>query len=342
MQNDDTSDEEIDDPPEETIGGQAEVDAMVLKRMKALETDLLSTKNKLSEISHSEAAARNQNESMRERLKGAEALVAKLEGDLALTSGAKNDKDTVTLTAEASVLHRSSGGENQSKIANDLELSELLGVDAKSIPVVKAKSGGATASSRQSSESSSQMISILQGQRDRYKGRLSAAEATQATLEAKLGVAQAKAQQMEKDNVTLYGKIRYLQSVVAGNNPGGRGVQSHISPQPMRISYSAAGAQEDANTTWGRLGLSERDNNESSDMESGMSLHRSQNLGTTNADIDDPEEKYKRMYEAKLNPFSQFNRTNQSGTIEDLSVSDHLIYTTLRHPPLHQHEGQPW
>ena len=174
------------------------------------------------------------------------------------------------------------------------------------------------------------MISILQGQRDRYKGRLSAAEATQATLEAKLGVAQAKAQQMEKDNVTLYGKIRYLQSVVAGNNPGGGACKVISVPSPCGSPYSAAGAQEDANTTWGRLGLSERDNNESSDMESGMSLHRSQNLGTTNADIDDPEEKYKRMYEAKLNPFSQFNRTNQSGTIEDLSVSDHLIYTTLR------------
>ena len=337
VQNDDNSEDEGGDALEETVAGQAEIDAMVLKRIKTLETELLDAKNRLSEMDKAEAAARAQAASTKTRLVSAEALVAKLEGDLALSSGAAGTADNDDTAASASNVRdgtSSVGGamganNSQSKMTGELELSELLGVDAGSIPTVKTKPGGALANARQAAESSGQMVSILQGQRDRYKERLATVEAAQATLQAKLGSAQARAKQMEEDNLTLYGKIRYLQSL-AGTTGG---MPSHISPQPMRISHTrgggkaAAEAETDSYTTWGRLGLGEGGGGEE-DVESGALGRRSHGASTT--DTEGPEERYRRLYEAKLNPFAQFSHTERRGTIEDLSVGDHLIYSTLQ------------
>ena len=365
---DDASDE--DEESEGTGGdaalaGQAEIDTMVLTRLKALETELLDTKNRLVEVSKAEVQARSQVEAMKGRLESSEALITRLESDLMLSSGGdggssnnvNNDNNNRSsrgssagnmdhsgdaATAPYGTVSKNNNA-TSNKIAGELALSELLGVDAVSIPEVKVKSGGALNQARQAAESSSQMVQILQGQRDRYKERLSACETNVATLQSKVGLAEAKAKQMEQDNLQLYGKLRYLQSL---NGGGGAGVSSttssHISPQAMRISHtrgSGAGDSFDNNTTtWGRLGLGLSSNNnninsstEDVDVERGHSGAFSGQYGSAEGlDGLDAEGKYRLLYERNLNPFSQFGRDERNGSSGDLSVGDHIIFSTLQ------------
>ena len=65
------------------------------------------------------------------------------------------------------------------------------------------------------------MTAIIRGQRDRFRKRMLELEQEKEQHQKKVQVAQAGAQQLRRDNVKLYEKIKYLQSYHRGRNQGG-------------------------------------------------------------------------------------------------------------------------
>jgi hypothetical protein len=269
--------------------------------------------------------------------------VARLESDLAHTSGAggsSTDGDA-TNTASSSLLDSnnnnnnngsssssssSTAKKNRNRMTGELELSELLGVDAGSIPAaVKARSSGTLAEARQAAESSGQMVNILQGQRDRYKEKLTQAENSISGLQSQLALAHAKTAQFEQDNLALYGKLRFLQS------RGGVGIPANMSPQTLRISHTGSNSNgsSGSSSTWDRLGLEDDGDIEA---RGGNSSGGGGGGGDTSDGSagNNVESKYSRLYESKMNPFAQFSAGERAARVGELSVGDQLVFTTLQ------------
>lgn len=119
------------------------------------------------------------------------------------------------------------------KLTNgSMELAELLGVAE---PVPSSHSTGHLGVSNKEPNSatggasSNQMVNILQTQRDRYKDKLTQSEANLLKLQQKVDAAEAGRAQLETDNLSLYSKIRFLQT-----GAGGGGAKTYTSP---RVSH---------------------------------------------------------------------------------------------------------
>jgi hypothetical protein len=110
-----------------------------------------------------------------------------------------------------------------------MELAELLGVAEPVLPTALSQhTNNMVGSIKESNNpaSSNQMVNILQTQRDRYKDKLSQTEANMLKLQQKMDAAEAARAQLETDNLSLYSKIRFLQT-----GGGGGGVKSYTSPR---------------------------------------------------------------------------------------------------------------
>jgi len=136
----------------------------------------------------------------------------RLEGDLELRTG-----QSKPMTVSSSDIH---------SIAVDASngLAELLEVRPTSY-----KGQGS-----HGSEGQHQLVSILQAQRDRYKDRLTQVEASLLISQQQFEAATAAKTQLEADNLSLYGKIRFLQSYGS--------VQSQVSRGPVKSMKLKGGA----------------------------------------------------------------------------------------------------
>ena len=177
------------------------------------------------------------------------------------------------------------------------------------IPSSSASSSAATTTSTSEASTNStsmdnldSMVQILKSQRDRLKLRVESLEAEKDRLSEQARLAQVKANSLQEDNVNLYQKLRYLQSFRPGSSPppsssssastavGGVGGIQFLS-HPAQSTLSATSA--------------------SGDIESGRSSV--------------VEDKYKSMYEDKVNPFAAFNDRERSKRVESLNPAEKLI-----------------
>ena len=136
------------------------------------------------------------------------------------------------------------------------------------------------------------MVAILQGQRDRYKERMTKAESAMYPLQQQLEAASAAKAQLEGDNLALYGKIRYLKSLNDKSSGMGYGA---FSPVPgMRINSR------------------------------GSHNHYDEERG----DDKEREARYSKLYESKMSPFEQFNKIEKNRKLGELSVADRIVLNT--------------
>lgn len=123
---------------------------------------------------------------------------------------------------------RASGSEG----TNDVDLAALLGVSDDRPATAAANTGGVQSTkagtNAQKSDPNTQMVAVLQSQRDRYKDRLAAAEATIMRMQQSVDATQLRAEQLQADNLALYGKIRFLQSY-SGND------KNYVSPRVRAV-----------------------------------------------------------------------------------------------------------
>lgn len=75
-----------------------------------------------------------------------------------------------------------------------------------------------TSTNNNNTAASNSMVSIIQGQRDRYKQKLTQVEGSLVDTQKQLKVISEAKQQLETDNIALYSKIRYLQSYQQSNS----------------------------------------------------------------------------------------------------------------------------
>eukprot|EP00605_Chrysophyceae_sp_TOSAG23-4_P001279 GSChrysophyteH1.ASY1.ANO1.1390.1 assembled CDS len=101
---------------------------------------------------------------------------------------------------------------------HDTELSELLSVNTeRSTQKQQHFEGEGIESKSCDTKNPAQMVSIFQGQRDRYKKSLLSTEKALLQIEQKLRSEQELCKQLQSDNKRLYDRFRFLQSQVSGS-----------------------------------------------------------------------------------------------------------------------------
>jgi homeobox protein cut-like len=142
-----------------------------------------------------------------------------------------------------------------------------------------------------SSENTDSVTQVLMTQRDRLKARVEGLEAEKDAANEKLRLALVKTTSLQEDNVSLYQKLRYLQSYQTGM---GAATSSHATSRAssnVSVSPSVLG-----------------------DIESGKNIS--------------VEDKYKSIYEEQVNPFAAFNDREKTKRVENLNPVERFIFST--------------
>lgn len=84
-------------------------------------------------------------------------------------------------------------------------------------------------------ESLQQLVKALQTQRDRTKERLASHESRLLAMQQQLDHEIAQKQQLEQDNLSLYRKLKFLQSYHGGSSGGGQRSEGRYIDDPYRV-----------------------------------------------------------------------------------------------------------
>lgn len=179
----------------------------------------------------------------------------------------------------------------------DKELGDLLGVNTKQIPGSHIKSNNTSGKTRVvENANKNQLIQNLQLQRDRYKGRIEELDNDVNGYLQQIQLLMESKQSLENDNKQLYSKLRYLQS--NGYNSSTGTVTRH-EDHAHRMEYGV----------------------------SPQAMRIRQH--TKDDDDNDIEAHYQQLYEAQLNPFNLFEDMEKQAKVQELTVSDRVLYTSL-------------
>ncbi len=163
-----------------------------------------------------------------------------------------------------------------------------------------AESSGASGVAVQQ-QGATTMLQIVSEQRNRFKKRLQELEEENQSLNEKLSRVQSELNTLQKDNVSLYEKIRYLQSYQNVNQ------QQQTSSSSSLSSSTAVASSDDAT---GRR----------------HHHHRHADL-----DLEDPiRDKYKKLYEQKLDPFKQFHKNEKTSEYKKLTAPEKITFSMTR------------
>lgn len=204
---------------------------------------------------------------LRGSLDSSAALIARLESDLE----AKTSEPRRAVPPALQLAAKKEGV--------NAELSQLL-ADA---PAEKAAGDAGSASHN--------MVAILQAQRDRYKEKLAAAEGELMGAQKQVAALTLDKERLQKDNVELYGKIKYLQTF-------GRTSAKASESAAWDEEFSLGGGAEVIS-----------------------SIRR---VASESVEI-----KYKNIYESKINPFAQFSNLEKQRKLGELSAADRLVLNTV-------------
>eukprot|EP00850_Spirogloea_muscicola_P007096 SM000035S13076 [mRNA] locus=s35:366854:370553:+ [translate_table: standard] len=151
------------------------------------------------------------------------------------------------------------------------------------------------------------MLSIVCGQRDRFRKRVKELEDQIGVLQESLARSGAEVEKLKNDNVSLYEKIKYLEQYNRQQNPGARrdvgdvtvfGGGGHSSARYACFSISNAGGMEHR-PPYSALGE-----------------------GGGNAEI-----QYRKLYEDRMNPFHEFHQREQDRSYKSLRLHDKITLT---------------
>jgi homeobox protein cut-like len=304
--------------PENTLGEKLQLEVLLTARMKALESDLSDARQALREAQKHEAAAREEASGMRASLEASGSLVARLEADLETHLQSARGKGD---------------GAARPGVTGSMDLSELLGVDmttntstSKSDLVAITTASPPSASAAQLMTNQNQMVNILQAQRDRYKERLSQAESAMLSVQQRLSHAETSKTQLEQDNLALYAKIRYLQSV-GGTGTGASSSSSRgygTKSMAIRSTSVRPGAGMSINQFAGML--SGGDEERGPRHRGGHDEEERENDDSRgNYEV---ESRYGALYEQKMNPFAEFSQIEKQRRLQELSVADRIVLNT--------------
>jgi len=263
---------------------QKSVEQLLSEKNRYLEDQITKTKRLASE---SEQQLKISNEELNElRRKTAEQqeLIQKLENDLA-------SEQVVP----------------PSPIATDSNAATMFNQDGQTSNSSTASTSASAAAAPSGKEQGSTMLQIVTEQRNRFKKRLHEVEEENQLLNEKLARVQNDLNILQKDNVSLYEKIRYLQSYNANDSSSSSSSSSSV------VSSSPV-------------------NEEKADRSSRGSVQRNVNKSyNPNLDLEDPiGDKYKKLYEQKLDPFKQFHKNEKTSEYKKLTAPEKITFSMTR------------
>jgi homeobox protein cut-like len=136
------------------------------------------------------------------------------------------------------------------------------------------------------------MFEIVRSQRDRFRDRIKELENEKHKLEEITNVYKTSMTRLEQDNMQLYQKIRYLQSYHPNNNHSNS-----------------------------NMSLFHQHQQDFSNIEEGYTEERGRM---------DVENRYKNIYEEKMNPFAQFNKMETQQRYRNLNTVDKILLNSVK------------
>ncbi len=299
---------------EDTDKGLENIEMLLVSRVKSLESDLTDLRSERDIHKTKALALEEEKHKLARDLEKQTALAARLESDLERQTDATLPSHR-GITGYGSRLGSVPSGRVVGAAAlGTIDLSVLLNVDSSKVPQsdktatsinssLNSGSGDQPSSSSTSvlaaNSENNPMLSVVLGQRDRYRERLAVVEGKLVKTQRDLETVQNLQQALEKDNIQLYSKIRYLQSFgTSGASAAENSMGS--SPRPgMKINRRGGGGSGSGEDSGG-------------DVESGSVT----------------ESRYSSLYEQKISPFAIFSQSEKDRKLSELTVADRIIYNT--------------
>lgn len=193
----------MEQEPESTLAADESksLEDLLVQRIQSLDHDLTQSRIALTESKQQEHSLRSSIDTLKASLEASSELVKRLEHDLEQRSNALEQLLSQRQVSTAPV---------RSQMQDLVDLLESDEPKTKLSPktTVTAGSGGPG-----TGEVNNQMIGWLQSQRDKYKEKLAQAEASLMRSQQQFDNLQSRYGQLEHDNVQLYSRIKYLQTL---------------------------------------------------------------------------------------------------------------------------------
>ncbi|BDA46198.1 probable protein CASP [Coccomyxa sp. Obi] len=214
-------------------------------------------------------------------------------------------------------------------------------------PAANAPSeGGTSKEPHTSGGASASLLGIVTSQRDRFRGRVEQLEGEMGAVRGELAAARNDLAAARADNVKLYEKIRYLQrfsgkqassdgfQVVQVDSEGishPKASQQHrlqCGPVHINLGGGSASPERDARPATGPSASPAQ-------LRARIGRRRSACFGLVEADDEEAahsavEQRYLKAYEARFNPFAEFQQNEEVSRTKSLPVHDRAILTGSR------------
>ncbi|KAK9906857.1 hypothetical protein WJX75_009234 [Coccomyxa subellipsoidea] len=251
-----------------------------------------------------------------------------------------------TLSSSAASLHAVLQARNR-RLASDLQsLQQQLKAKDDAIGQMRDQLAGLEQEASSRGASSSSLLSIITSQRDRFRGRVEQLEGEVAGMRGQLAVARSDLAAARADSVKLYEKIRYLQRFSA-KQAASDGFQV-VQVDSEGVSHPKASQQHRLQCgpvhidLGGGSGSPERDarlpmgpSASPSQLRARPARQRSACFGLVEADDEEAahsaaEQRYLKAYEARFNPFAEFQQSEEVNRVKLLPVHDRAILSGTR------------
>lgn len=320
---DNEKDEQLADAPEHTtpstLSDRIPLETLLTNKIRTLEKENTEHRKRIVEFSEMEITLKEKLNALSKQLENNKMVTSRLEAELEARNAAL--EKLASSTSSGSTGGMSANGGNQLT-----DLAELLGVQEtpNSASAASTQSQNNQSSSSIGGEQSSansghnavvstQMIQMLQTQRDRYKDKLTTAEATILKTQEILESMKASKTQLEEENLALYAKIKFLQTY-GGSSSGGSGTVAVAGNKSIKDWSMRSIASGSSNRY-----------NEETRYSDDYYDYRGGNSSGAGRDI---ESKYASLYEQRMNPFAEFAMHEKQRKLRELSVADRIVLNT--------------
>ncbi|CAN0007532.1 unnamed protein product, partial [Discosporangium mesarthrocarpum] len=278
--------------PEDTAGhAERTMEQVIRNRVRRLEADLTSAQRLVDETRADSERLREDVETLGALAADRMTVIARLEDDLAMAlqaSGSPPPPSTATVAATATGRGAGAGGGAEK------------GVEGGGGGVGPSVGGLGGAGLGAGGDMGTRSLSDLLGaQRDRFRSRMKELEAEKAEASREAELQATTLEGLQRDNLQLYEKVRFLQSYQQGKPPpSSRSGNTHLMEEGHGIP------------------------SRSSDIGVGAGAGRGRSSPT--------EARYGQMYEARINPFAQFSQRERQRKYEELSVAEKITFTLTK------------
>eukprot|EP00761_Pharyngomonas_kirbyi_P014253 gb/GECH01014283.1/.p1 GENE.gb/GECH01014283.1/~~gb/GECH01014283.1/.p1 ORF type:complete len:716 (+),score=224.47 gb/GECH01014283.1/:1-2148(+) len=281
--------------------GLSSTEELLSKKNRSLQSEITHLQVELSAMRQNRDDAREEVDHLRHAVEEKSELITKLEKDIeSQTQNMEQLQNLSTPFSSSSVIQSSSPNSSERTSSGQApQPPTSQGGDLRGDGASGSSSGVPPSSmsprspiSPDNHAEASTMLKIISGQRDRFRKALLEQQQETERLQHENEQYAAAMETLRNDNVKLYEKIRYLQSYAAGD--------SHI----VSTSNNATG-----------------------------SFRRRSEGGDVTVDMngvqhDDPQEKYHKLYEDSINPFTQFSRRERDRRYKQLGLVDKVSLET--------------